>query len=302
MPPGVPTVLIGGMPAACVGDMVTCVGPPDTIAPPGCPTVLIGAGGGGGGGAGMGGSGKASLDDAEGSEAAEPEESHFLDVKFTDKGGFPITGLAYKFKAPDKKTHEGLLTGQIKRTGLSDGDYEIELSGILDAQWSKTETKIGEKVKILIKTKGMEDGEKAEVQIFVKDANFADYPYETLTAEVDSDKIEIEWELIVDDRLFKHQDYKARTGRYSEPRYYFVVQTAGLRQRSGLLKYEDWIELEVKNPDGEALKDGKYILYLPNGEARPGKLDSQGIAREEKIPPGKTTLVMGYKDVRIIAD
>ena len=35
------TVKIGGMPAARVGDMATCVGPPDTIAA-GCPTVLIG--------------------------------------------------------------------------------------------------------------------------------------------------------------------------------------------------------------------------------------------------------------------
>jgi uncharacterized Zn-binding protein involved in type VI secretion len=41
LPPGCPTVLIGGMPAACAGDMATCVGPPDTIAQ-GSSTVLIG--------------------------------------------------------------------------------------------------------------------------------------------------------------------------------------------------------------------------------------------------------------------
>lgn len=39
--PGAPTVLIGGLPAARVGDVVTCVGPPDTIAL-GSFTVLIG--------------------------------------------------------------------------------------------------------------------------------------------------------------------------------------------------------------------------------------------------------------------
>jgi len=77
--PGAPTVLIGGMPAAVMGDMCVCTGPPDTIilgsvgvfigGKPaarmgdscahggtiviGCPTVLIGeAGGGGGGGIG----------------------------------------------------------------------------------------------------------------------------------------------------------------------------------------------------------------------------------------------------------
>lgn len=69
LPPGCPTVLIGNLPAARVGDMCTCVGPPDSIVkgsatvtiggvpaarvgdstahggqilPPGCPTVMIG--------------------------------------------------------------------------------------------------------------------------------------------------------------------------------------------------------------------------------------------------------------------
>ena len=32
LPPAAPTVMIGGMPAAKVGDMLTCTGPPDTIA------------------------------------------------------------------------------------------------------------------------------------------------------------------------------------------------------------------------------------------------------------------------------
>lgn len=40
--PGVPTVLIGGMPAAVLGDLCVCVGPPDTIAM-GSGTVLIGS-------------------------------------------------------------------------------------------------------------------------------------------------------------------------------------------------------------------------------------------------------------------
>ncbi|GAL86328.1 type VI secretion system protein EvpJ [Sporocytophaga myxococcoides] len=41
MPPGCMTVLIGGMPAARLGDMCTCVGPPDSIVK-GSATVLIG--------------------------------------------------------------------------------------------------------------------------------------------------------------------------------------------------------------------------------------------------------------------
>jgi uncharacterized Zn-binding protein involved in type VI secretion len=41
MPPGCPTVLIVGLPAARMSDMAVCVGPPDMIAK-GSPTVLIG--------------------------------------------------------------------------------------------------------------------------------------------------------------------------------------------------------------------------------------------------------------------
>jgi uncharacterized Zn-binding protein involved in type VI secretion len=41
LPPCCPTVLIGELPAARVGDMATCVGPPDVIAL-GSFTVLIG--------------------------------------------------------------------------------------------------------------------------------------------------------------------------------------------------------------------------------------------------------------------
>lgn len=39
--PGVPTVLIGKMPAAVMGDMAVCVGPPDSIIK-GSATVMIG--------------------------------------------------------------------------------------------------------------------------------------------------------------------------------------------------------------------------------------------------------------------
>jgi len=41
LPPGCPTVMIGGLPAARLGDICTCTGPPDTIIK-GSGTVMIG--------------------------------------------------------------------------------------------------------------------------------------------------------------------------------------------------------------------------------------------------------------------
>tara|TARA_R110002049_G_scaffold10127_3_gene50390 strand:- start:96653 stop:96952 length:300 start_codon:yes stop_codon:yes gene_type:complete len=42
LPPGVPTVLVGALPAAPMGNMATCVGPPDTLVK-GSATVLVGS-------------------------------------------------------------------------------------------------------------------------------------------------------------------------------------------------------------------------------------------------------------------
>ncbi|MDZ7581801.1 MAG: PAAR domain-containing protein [Deltaproteobacteria bacterium] len=41
LPPGCPTVLINGLPAARLGEMATCAGPPDSIVS-GSATVMIG--------------------------------------------------------------------------------------------------------------------------------------------------------------------------------------------------------------------------------------------------------------------
>lgn len=298
LPPGCPTVLIGGLPAACVGDMATCVGPPATILPPGCPTVLIGSGGGGGGGGGTAKSTakaaasglKAAASEAvEGSDSdvdEEPEEQHYLDVKVVDKGGFPVTGIKYTLKDPDDNVSDGKVFGRIKRTGIKEGSYDISLSAIKDARWGVMEATVGDKVKMTVTTAGLEDGEAATLKIYIKDANFADHLFETITTEVQSDEVEEEWELEIDQDLIERQDQKAVRG-YSAPYYFFVAEIAGLKQRSGLLKFKDWMEINLEDDEGNKLGDQKYRVFLPNGEVREGNLDSDGYAKVEKIPPGR---------------
>ncbi len=298
MPPGAVTVLIGGMPAACVGDMATCTGPPAPILPPGCPTVLIGAGGGGGGGGGMAQSGtQAAVAGAVAGEVQaveisgedadqEPEEDHFLNVKVVDKGGFPVSGIMYKLEGPGDSTYQGKVYGSIKRTGIEEGDYDISLSAIKDARWGAKEAAVGEKVKMTVTTAGIEDGETALLKIYIKDASFADHLFETITTEVQSDKVEDEWELQIDQDLIERQDNKSTRG-YSAPYYFFVAEIAGLQQRSGLLKFKDWMEINLEDDDGTKLGDQKYRVYLPSGEVREGNLDSDGYAKVENIPPGR---------------
>jgi hypothetical protein len=56
------------------------------------------------------------------------------------------------------------------------------------------------------------------------------------------------------------------------------------------LKYQDYIEIELKDEEGQGVGGEKYVLYLPNGELRKGTLDGTGQKKEENIPPGTCQL------------
>jgi uncharacterized Zn-binding protein involved in type VI secretion len=152
---GCPTVIIGGMPAARVGDITTCVGPPDPIAMGsptviiggmmaarlgdmtthggkivvGCPTVLIGdAGGGGGGGAGAGagagvGAGVAGL------AAAVPPQvvAAYVEPVSPNQVG-PLQPKEEEDKE-QKKTWIGLILKDFDGSPMPDQDFQITLDG-----------------------------------------------------------------------------------------------------------------------------------------------------------------------------
>jgi uncharacterized Zn-binding protein involved in type VI secretion len=275
-------VLIGGKPAARMGDTVICTGPPSSIIV-GCPTVLIGDAGGGGGGGGAGGkSGKAKVQTA----ATEVAENHYLDVSFEDKGGKPIGGVKYQVKTPDGKTGQGPLVGQVKKSGLPEGDCEIQLIAVMAAEWSTESAKVGDTVTLKAKTTGIESGEKATLEIYIKDAKFADHMLTGIDTKVDGDKIEAEWELEIDEALLEDQEGKEKQGGYSSPLFYFIAKAGGAMARSGLLKYKDYIELELKDKEDKPIGGAGYKVFLQNGEIRSGTLDKDGYAKVEKVPPG----------------
>jgi len=50
---------------------------------------------------------------------------------------------------------------------------------------------------------------------------------------------------------------------------------------------EDFIELELKDTDGNPKANEEFILFLPNGKVENGKLDGNGYKKIEKIPAGR---------------
>jgi uncharacterized Zn-binding protein involved in type VI secretion len=290
--PGIPTVLIGGMPAACLGDMAVCVGPPSTIIM-GCPTVLIGPGGGGGGGGGAGSSGAGSAqtsakqaltDNVE----SETKEEHWIEFEFKDKAGNLLSGIPYKLKDTESKESKNALQshGKIRRDSLKEGEAEVKLFNVSNAKWSKDKAEVGERVKLTADVEGFEDGTQATIEIYKRDLNAADVVIETIKAEVNSNKVEVEWEYInVEEDLNTEQSNDDSTLKYTVPEYYFIVIVDHIKARSNTVEYKDYIEIELKDSDGQVVPNEEYVLYLANGEVRTGKLDANGKKKEKNVPP-----------------
>ena len=282
-------VFIGKMPAARVGDMCVCVGPPDTIAM-GCMTVLIGeTSPGGGGGGGGGQSAQAEGTEAEAS-ASDSNESSFLDVTFTDNSNFPITGVAMTLTAPDGTQSEGTVAGQIRRDNVADGSHTIALRSITSARWSKTSAKVGDSVKLTATTVGIDSGTPAKLDIFLRDPRHGVSLFQSIDTQVSGDKIESDWEFRVGENLTRTQQRRESAG-YQSPSYFFVASAAGIQQRSAILSYQDWMDIVLEDRQGNPIPNKRYRLHLANGEVRTGQLDRNGRSREENIPPGRSRVV-----------
>ncbi|SRR6266550_7750385 len=48
-----------------------------------------------------------------------------------------------------------------------------------------------------------------------------------------------------------------------------------------------WIEIKLQNPDGKPVPDEEYRVKLPDETIQSGRLDDEGKARIEGIPPGQ---------------
>lgn len=281
---GSPTVFICGQMALRMGDMVQCSGPPDSVIA-GCPTVLIGEGAGGGGGAGM--SGAAASASIAGNDP-DSDEDHFLHVKFVDKAGNPVTGVNYAMKTPDGKEIKSTLGKQILKTGIKEGNYEIQLIGISTAKWSKTSARVGDKMKLKAESFGIDSGVPASISVFMKDSRSSDKLISLIKTAVDKDAIEAEWVFEYDEDSGSPDLGRGESVKPSHPKFYFNVSAGGCSQRSDILQMTDDLDIELYDENGKAIPGQEYVVYLSNGEIRKGKLDKDGKATIKDIPPGKS--------------
>jgi len=290
LPPGSPTVLIGGMPAARMGDMAVCTGPPDIIVA-GCPTVLIGEGpgSGGGGGGGAVAAARASAHSALIGESSTAEGPHWIEYHFVDSAGNPVTDVPYEYTCVDGHIEKGKFTkdGMVKRGGLPDaGNCTVKIFSVYNAKWSKESARVGDMLKLSAEVEGYQDGTKAIIRIFEQDIKGPDDFITEIETTVNGGKVQADWKYEYHEEEEEEWTEEEKKKGYSSPEYYFVVKVGESSARSGLLEYKDWIEIELLDDNDNSIPGEEYILYLPDGSMRKGKMDLNGLKKEKDIPPG----------------
>lgn len=158
---------------------------------------------------------------------------------------------------------------------------------ITNLKWDKKEARRGDILKLKADVKGAQEGSEAEIEIWEHDADGAHDLITKFPKVVKNNKIEADWEYEyhedTDDIPTKEESEKG----YHPPEYFFRVSLNGVSEDSGLLKFKDWIEIDLKNQLDQPIPNEKYELMLPDGTKREGKLDELGKAIEKDVPPGK---------------
>ncbi len=140
----------------------------------------------------------------------------------------------------------------------------------------------GDKVELSVETEGIDDGEKITISVWGRDIKKADSLVKSFDVKVSGNKAKADWEVLTE---------TAGGNGYSNSDYYFTaLSVPDLTARSGILYIEDYIEVELKDQDGNPVANEEYIFYLPSGEVRKGKLDGNGYKKEEKVPKGKYSI------------
>ena len=177
--------------------------------------------------------------------------------------------------------------------GESDHIPAVPPLTVTNMKWSAREARRGDTLTLTSDIKGVRNGTEVRVVIYEYDERGADDRIAEIPTLVSDNKIEVSWEYEYHedtDEIPSQSELDQYGGAYNPPEYYFVVKYGGVEygrdRASGLLMFKDVIEIKLVDRDGEPKKGEKYEVTLPDGSKKEGKLDGQGLARIEDVPPG----------------
>ncbi len=165
---------------------------------------------------------------------------------------------------------------------------------VTNMKWSADEARRGDTLTLSADIEGVDEGTEAKIIIYEYDSDNIHDVITEFPAVVEQKKIEVQWEYEYHedtDEIPTDEELKKYGGSYNPPEYFFTIiigaEEFGTEQESGILGFKDWIEINLKDENGEIIPNEEYILILSDGKEKRGSLDEIGYAKETGIPPGR---------------
>jgi hypothetical protein len=203
-----------------------------------------------------------------------------------------------KLQIPDNIKQGDMVYFEVELPGLGLKDESGSIAAgppikVSNMKWDKAEARRGDVVKMTADLKEVLEGIEVKIKILEYDSDGNHDSIVEIPTVVRNAKIELLWryEYHEDTDEIPTAEELEKYGRnYNPPEYFFVIDIAGQKfgenQESGLLKFKDYVEIELKNQSGKAVPNEDYVITLPDGTKRQAKLDQYGKAIEKDIPPG----------------
>ncbi len=226
-----------------------------------------------------------------------------LEIELSDAGGRKhgaykdkMYGSSFRAKIVVPAAARDALIAEVKlpRHGLSRRSPAMLLSPaiqLLNLKWSATHARRGDIVSMTADVKNAFDGTEAEISVWEHDDDGAHDLVTRIIKTVENEAVEAAWE-------FEYQEDTDDIPRadetekgYAAPEYFFRVDVRGVTADSGLLGFKDWVEVELVDGEGRPVAGERYVLTLPDGTEREGKLDEAGLATVKDVQPGKTSIL-----------
>ncbi len=179
-------------------------------------------------------------------------------------------------------------------SGKSKSIPVIPTPTIKKIEWSAKEARRGDKLTLTAELEDVKDNSPAQIIIYEYDSDGNREKITEIKVEVKKGKVETIWEYEYHEDtadLMTEEEMKEYGKKYNPPEYFFSIKLEdvelGLEQESKLLLFKDWVDIELVNQKGDPIPEEEYILILPDGQKREGKLDKAGKATEKDVPPGK---------------
>lgn len=157
--------------------------------------------------------------------------------------------------------------------------------------WGQDIVHRDEQVALRAETVGFDDGTAATLKIFAYREEGDHELVGELAAAVERDRVAAVWPFAYHGDVADLPDPIGREGDVYVPiRYFFDIDVDGRVGRSGMLEFRDWMTIELVDGDGQPRAYEPFIARFTDGSERRFRLDGQGRARLDNIPPGRVYL------------